>query len=77
MLVLPPLVFGGGYKQNCVYGVLELLLLEPLAGTIREMDSRIPQQASLNLKVVSFVQSCVADLVPFSFSLWSFDLSFS
>jgi hypothetical protein len=77
MLVLAPLVFAGGDKQDCVYGVLELLLLGPFAGTVREMDSRIPQQASLNLKVVRFIQNCVADLVPFNFSLWSFDLSFS
>lgn len=77
MLILAPLVIRGEYKQDCVYGVLELLLLGPLVGTIREMDSRIPQQASLNLKVVRFVQSCVADLVPLSFNLWSFDLSFS
>jgi hypothetical protein len=77
MLVLAPLVFGRGDKQDCVYGVLKLLLLGPLAGTIREMDSRIPQQASLNLEVVRFVQNCVADLVPFSFNLWSFDLSLS
>jgi hypothetical protein len=51
LVLLEPLIFEGGDKQDCVYGVLELLLLGPLAGTIREMDSQIPQQASLNLNV--------------------------
>jgi hypothetical protein len=77
MLVFAPLVFERRDEQDCIYGVLKLLLLGPLADTIREMDSRIPQQASLNLKVVRFVQNDMADLVPFSFNLWSFDLSFS
>lgn len=30
MLVFMPLVVGFGDKQDCVYGVLELLLLGPL-----------------------------------------------
>ena len=68
---------GGGDKQNGVDGVLELLLLDLIVDSVLEADSRIPQPASLTLLIVNYVQTAVADSVPFSFSLCNFDLSFS